>query len=231
MKLSEYIFCFLLLIFFTGCSGVEINEQIFTPVSSEKFPEVLKKIQTNSRNISVAKCKIKFSVSINDNQKTKNYNARAVCLWQPNKKIRMRISHILAGTIADILFDGKNWYITDEQSAKIYVVKRIDTIRVSGFPKSFFTQMQRLPETWLPPIKSDIKIGENENSYQIILKNKNESFEWIFPLNSAFPSSMKINTTNNGNLIAVFERAETNFIANSIMFKPMLDGYKVIRNF
>ena len=228
MKLKEYIFFSLLIIFFAGCSGVEIKKQDYESVSSDKIPEIFRKIQKNSEKFSIAKCKINFSVSIVNNQKEKNYNARAICLWQPNEKIRMRISHILAGTMADILFDGENWYITDEQNAKVYVVKKIDTIRVAGFPKSFFEQMQQLPRTWLPPVKNGITLSKNETSYQILMKNKNESFEWIFPFDSALPSSMQINTVNSGKLVAVFERPETNITYNSKMFEPVLDGYKVV---
>jgi len=141
----------------------------------------------------------------------------------------MRISHILAGTIADILFDGNKWYITDEPNATIYITKRIDTIRVAGFPRSFFVQMQRLPSTWLPPNGENIRIGENENSYQIKKQNYKEKFEWIFQLNSAFPSEMKIETENNGSLYAVFSKEETNLTFRTGMFKPTLEGYKVIR--
>jgi hypothetical protein len=141
----------------------------------------------------------------------------------------MRISHILAGTISDILFDGKIWYITDEQNGKIYISKRIDTIRIAGFPDSFFVQMQRLPETWLPANSGNITIGENDNSYQIKSKKGDEEFEWIFQRSSAFPSEMKIETENSGRLIAVFSKPETNLTFRPQMFKPILNDYEMIK--
>ena len=150
-------------------------------------------------------------------------------MWQPGKKIRMRISHILAGTISDILFNGDKWYITDEENAKIYVTKRIDTIRINGFPSSFFKQMQRLPETWLPPNDENIRIGKNENSYQIINRSYFADLEWIFSYNSAFPSELKIDTINNGSLSAAFSKPETNLSYRSQMFKPVFEGYEVIK--
>ncbi len=224
INLSALILAFL----FAGCASVDVSQQAFNPIDEKENPAVLERIQKNTNNFQIGKCKIKLFISTNLNGNEKKYNARAVCLWQPGKKIRMRISHILAGTISDILFDGKKWYITDEQNALIYVTKRIDTIRIAGFPGSFFTQMQRLPSTWLPPDGENIKIGKNENSYQIINRSYSADIEWIFPFNSAFPSELKINTTNNGSLSAAFSKAETNINQTARMFKPMLEGYKVI---
>ena len=224
INLSTLILVFL----FAGCAGVDVSHQAFKPIDEKENRAVLEKIQKNTNNFQIGKCKIKLSILTNLNGDKKKYNARAVCLWHPGKKIRMRISHILAGTISDILFDGKKWYITDEQNALIYVTKRIDTIRIAGFPGSFFTQMQRLPSTWLPPDGENIKIGKNENSYQIINRSYSADIEWIFPFNSAFPSELKINTTNNGSLSAAFSKAETNINQTARMFKPMLEGYKVI---
>ncbi len=217
------------LLLFTGCAGMNVSQQIFTPVAQNENPEILNKIQENTKNFQLAKCKIQLSISTDLNGDKKDYNARAVCLWQPGKKIRMRISHILAGTIADILFDGKIWYITDEQNDKIYISKRIDTIRVAGFPGSFFIQMQRLPETWLPANSGNIAIGENDNSYQIKSQKSGEEFEWIFQRSSAFPSEMKIETENSGSLIAAFSAPETNLTFRSQMFKPILSDYEMIQ--
>ena len=217
------------LLLFTGCAGMNVSQQIFTPVAQKENPAILKEIQENTKNFQLGKCKLKLSISTNLNGDKKDYNARAVCLWQPGKKIRMRISHILAGTISDILFDGKIWYITDEQNDKIYISKRIDTIRIAGFPNSFFIQMQRLPETWLPANNSNITIGENDNSYQIKSKKGDEEFEWIFQRSSTFPSEMKIETENNGSLIAVFSKPETNITFRPQMFKPILNDYEMIK--
>ena len=224
-NLSVLILVFL----FAGCGSVDVSQQTFNPIDEKENQQVLKKIQKNTNNFQLGKCKIKLSVSTNLNGNEKKYNTRAVCLWQPGKKIRMRISHILAGTISDILFDGEKWYITDEPNSIIYVTKRIDTIRIAGFPGSFFMQMQRLPETWLPPNSENIRIGKNENSYQIINRSYSADIEWIFQLNSAFPSEMKIETENNGSLYAAFSKADTNINQSSRMFKPMLEGYEVIR--
>ncbi len=224
INLSTLILAFL----FAGCASVDVGHQTFKPINKNENPVVLEKIQKNTNNFKIAKCKIKLSISTNINGDNKNYNARAVCLWQPNKKIRLRISHILAGTISDILFDGKKWYITDEQNSLIYITKRIDTIRVAGFPVGFFSQMQRLPETWLPANGENIRIGKNDNSYQIKSQNSEEKFEWIFHLNSAFPSQLKIETDNNGSLFAAFSKPDTNLMYRSQMFKPVLEGYKVI---
>jgi len=210
-----------------GCASVDVSQQTFNPIDEKENPAVLERIQKNAKNFQIGKCKIKLSVSTNLNENEKKYKARAVCLWQPGKKIRMRISHILAGTITDILFDGKKWYITDESNARIYITKRIDTIRIAGFPGSFFMQMQRLPETWLPPNGKNIKIGKSDNFYQIKSQNFEEKFEWIFQLSSAFPSEMKIETENNGSLYAVFSTPETNLVARSKMFKPVFEGYEI----
>ena len=224
INFSALILAFL----FVGCASVDVSQQTFNPIDEKEKSTVLEKIQKNTNNFQIGKCKIKLSVSTNLNGNEKKYNARAVCLWQPGKKIRMRISHILAGTISDILFDGEKWYITDEQNAKIYITKRIDTIRIAGFPGSFFTQMQRLPSTWLPPDGKNIRIGKNENSYQIINRSYSADIEWIFQLNSAFPSQMKIETENNGSLYAAFSKPDTNLTVRSKMFKPMLEGYEVM---
>ena len=228
-KINKYGSVLISILLLAGCSGMYINEQTFNSINKKENPVVLQKIQDNIDSFKIAKCKIKLSVSTNINGDNKNYNARAVCLWQPNKKIRLRISHILAGTISDILFDGDKWYITDEQNSLIYVTKRIDTIRVAGFPAGFFSQMQRLPETWLPPDGKNIKIGKNDYSYQIKSQNSEEKIEWIFHLNSAFPSQLKIETENNGSLFAAFSKPETNLMYRSQMFKPVFEGYKVIQ--
>jgi len=217
------------LLFFTGCAGINVNQRAFTPIAQKENSAILKKLQEKAKKIQLGKCKLKLYISTNLDGNKKNYNARAVCLWQPGKKIRMRISHILAGTIADILFDGKIWYITDEQNGKIYISKRIDTIRIAGFPDSFFIQMQRLPETWLPANGSNITIGENENSYQIRSQKSGEEFDWIFQRSSAFPSEMKIETGNNGTLIAAFSAPETNILFRAGMFKPILNDYEMIK--
>jgi len=217
----------ILVLLFAGCAGVDISRQPFKPVDKEENQQILKKIQKNTNGWNIAKCKIKLSVSTNINGDEDKYNARAVCLWQPDKKIRMRISHILAGTIADILFDGKKWYLTDESNAKIYICDRIDTLRISGFPGSFFLQMQRLPKTWLPANDNSVEIGISDKFYQIKSQNSGEKFEWIFYKNSAFPSEMKIETENNGSLYAAFSKPETNFPPRAGMFKPTLEGYEI----
>ena len=227
--LAKYGLVLILILLLAGCSGVDISEQIFNPINKKENKVVLQKIQENINNFQIAKCKIRLSISTNINGDNNNYNARAVCLWQPNKKIRLRISHVLAGTISDILFDGDKWYITDEQNSLVYITKKIDTIRVAGFPAGFFTQIQRLPETWLPVNGDNIKIGKNDNSYQIKSQNSEEKFEWIFHLNSAFPSQLKVETDNNGSLFAAFSKPTTNLTYRSQMFKPVFEGYKVIQ--
>ncbi|RLD10624.1 MAG: hypothetical protein DRI44_05585 [Chlamydiae bacterium] len=218
----------LILIFiFAGCAGVNVSHQAFKPINTKENQRILKKIQNNTNGWKLAKCKIKLSISTNVNGDRKKYNVRAICLWQPGKKIRMRISHILAGTIADILFDGEKWYITDEQNARIYITKRIDTISISGFPRNFFAQMQRLPQTWLPANNKNLRIGENENSYKLINNSYSADIEWIFYHNSAFPSELKIITTNNGNLLAAFECPDTNVIFRAGAFNPTFEGYEI----
>jgi len=206
---------------------MQVSKRAYQPVPAAEKATVYNKIQTSAANFPLAKCKLNFSITTNLDGDKKNYNARAVCLWQPGKKIRMRISHILAGTIADILFDGEKWYITDEQNARVFITKQIDVIRVAGFPKSFFEQMQRLPKTWLPKLDKKIKIGKNENSYKITIEKTDESFEWIFPEKSPLPAEIKLTTKNNGCIIAAFERPITNITFRAEMFKPMLEGYEV----
>jgi len=212
---------------FTACAAIRTTEQVFTPLDGKAAREAFAHISAATGGWETAKCKLHLSVVTHEDGDNETYSARAVCLWQPGKAVRVRVYYLM-GAVADLLYDGKRWYLTDEQNGRVYICRRIDGVRMTNVPDEFFTQMQRLPGSWLPVFRPEMAVAAGESAYRI-----EETGDWgkrvlIFPFGSALPSELRIETRDGSALTATFAKPDTNITANAAMFKPMLEGYEAV---
>ncbi len=216
-----------LALFLSGCATFLSRPESFTQLDKQKAEKALADIEAASEKFGTLKFKMKFSVSSIIENKKQNYNPKARCLWNPQKKLlRVRI-YYLTVTLIDLLYTGEKWYITDEQNSKVAVCKRVDQIIIKDVPQDFLRLLERVPESWIPENKNNILVAENKNIFKLNWKQGDSDIEMLFPFESPTPSELNIRSENGTTLSALISTPQTNFNFSPIMFTPKLDGYEV----
>lgn len=226
---NSFFWLLALILVLGGCAPFQPRPVVFTPLEKPEAEKALSSISSSSINFPPSKFKMKISVSAIVDDKKENHTANARCLWNPReKKLRVRI-YFLAVTIADLLYTGENWYITDENNSKVYICKRIDHVTIKNVPQDFLQLLEKVPESWMPENKYNISVAENENIYQLKWKQNSSNVEMLFPFESPVPSEINIESEDGTTFSSLISKPQTNFTVSSAMFSPQLEGYEVIK--
>ena len=225
LKLGVFTLSFFLL----GCTTFQPRPDAFTPLDKLEATKALESISSSSEGLGTAKFKMKFSATAFVDGKKEKYNANARCLWDPQKhKLRIRV-YYLAVTLADLLYTGTQWYVTDENGSKVYICKRIDRVRINNVPQDFLRLLEKVPESWIPENKDIVSVAEAENIYKLNWQQKSSEIEMLFPIGSPVPSELIIESEDGTSFSSMISNPNTNFNFSSAMFKPTLEGYEVIK--
>lgn len=224
--LSHCIAACALGIFLTGCAWFQPNESSFTKLEPGAARAAFDRIAAATSGWHAAKFSFDctFTAKTSDGEAT--HRASADCIWMPSTALRVRLTR-LGFTVADIIYDGKRWYLSDEGASIVYICNRVDRIRVGNVQTAFLAYLQTTPNGWLPQSFENVEVAGNRDAVRFIENAQGARRTSIFPLGSATPSDVRIEAHDGATFTAKLSAPNTNVVIRPITFKPALAGYQV----
>ena len=210
-----------------GCSWFRGGAPEFTALPKPEARAILCRIAAETAAWHAVKFKFDCEfVMIPTAGKPESQRAGATCLWMPGRALRVRLSR-LGMSVADILFDGRRWYLTDEAEGVVYVCNRIDGVQSGSIQHAFLAYLQTMPNGWWAAPDDTLDVAANGAAYRIIERRAGAVCTSIFPAEAAIPSEIRIAAPDGAAFTAWLGAPDTNATVRAVTFTPALAGYEV----
>lgn len=209
-----------------GCTTAPVGSGAFQPLSERAAERVLAEIAGATSGWQLVKyrmdCRVELPATSTRAAATETFTA--TCVWEPGRRLRLRVRRFRM-SVADVLFDGKHWYFTDEVNQRAYRTRAIGRVRVATIPRVFFRQLQHLPDGWINPLEPH-NVAEAAQAYRVETITDVFSRWMIFPRGAPVPSEVMLTTPNGSALYAALSAPDTNVSPHAAMFVPNIAGYE-----
>jgi hypothetical protein len=211
-----------------GCAWWRPAPDEFMPLNPGQSRRELDRIVSATNGLHVVKCKGDVLFTVLEEGKPETRKADLLYLWHPGRKLRARVKYF-GVTVLSILYDGKQWYLSDDMNNTVLTCSRVDRVHADSLPHAFFVQLQQLPGGWINQGHYRGTVAVNEHACRITTKTDTFTQVLTFPRGSAIPSEAQLALDDGSSLSAVFAAPVTNLTIRPEMFTPQYEGY-TIRN-
>ena len=215
------------LILLGGCAGLVPRSGAYIPLSEEAGRDVIAGLQARTGTVGLVKLKFDCTFTMQTDDGSQTRSANALCLWQPGEALRVRVFHV-GMAVADVLYDGAQWYVTLELASKVYICRRIGQVRSPSVPAAFFEKLATVPYGWLADATAAARVDASMGRYRVIDTTPRFSQTLEFEKRSAIPLAVEVSTPDGSAFSAELTDVESNLSYRAVMFAPMLEGYEVI---
>jgi len=209
-----------------GCETLSFSEDAFTRLDDADAARVLRTIAGATSAWQTVKVKLDCTFVMLQSGTLRKETANGVCLWQPGRVLRVRF-YKLGLSVADVLYNGRFWFITDELGGTISVCRRIDYVVMPGIPRVFFQQLQGMPHGWLAGLSADAEVAESAAAVRITDRPRGATRTLIFPKGAGMPSLVELKTADGNEFRAALGTPDTHFAATPKTFVPTLGRYAI----
>jgi len=209
-----------------GCETLSFSEDAFTRLDDADAAQALRTIARATSTWQTVKVKLDCTFVMLQNGTLRRETASGVCLWRPGRVLRVRF-YKLGLSVADVLYNGRFWFITDELGGTISVCRRIDYVIMPGIPQVFFQQLQGMPQGWLAGLSPDAEVAESVGAVRITDKPRGATRTLIFPKGAGMPSLVELKTADGNEFRATLGTPDPHFAATPKTFVPTLGRYAI----
>ena len=210
----------------TGCAVFTPRVDSFTPLTAKQSRAALEEIAAATNGSTLIKMRADAVFTWLEDNREQSRGADILYLWQPGAALRARIKY-LGNPIVSILYDGEQWFLTDEINNQIVICTNLGAVSSPVIPALFFEQLADLPHGWVQPDKHSYTVARNQYAYRVTSTSEGIARELIFPVGSAVPSNVRISTDDGSTITAEFSTPVTSMERTAATFAPQLDGYTV----
>jgi len=226
LKAALWVVALLSVVLLAGCETLSFSEDAFTRLDDADAARVLRTIARATSTWQTVKVKLDCTFVMMQNGTARRETANGVCLWRPGRVLRVRF-YKLGLSIADVLYNGRFWFITDEPGGTISVCRRLDNVSMPGIPHVFFQQLQGMPQGWLAGLSADAIVAESVAAVRITDRPRGATRTLIFPKGSGMPSLVELKTADGNEFRAALGTPDTHFAATPKTFVPTLGQYAI----
>ncbi|MCX7846639.1 MAG: hypothetical protein N2595_01195 [bacterium] len=210
----------------TGCAALRETPEGFAPLDEREAARVLAQLAAATNGWQLVKFTMACRVDLpeTDTHKARTQNFTATCVWEPGARLRFRVRRYQL-TVADILYDGTNWYVTDEVHQRVYRTGQLGRVRIADIPRVFFRQLEQLPQGWITPLES-YTVAASPSAYRLETITDIFTRQMIFPRRSPLPSEVMMSTPQGSAIYATLSPPDLTVTPHAAMFLPMTTGYE-----
>jgi len=210
----------------TGCQTTSFTGAGFAPLDNADAARAVQRLNAATAGWSIVKGKLACTFVTRQDGAERIDAADGICVLQPGRALRVRFSK-LGMNVADILYDSRFWFITDDLNGTVYVCRRIDRAALEGVPPVLLQQLQALPGGWLRGVAADAAVSESAAAIKIHEQTRAFTRTLIFPKDSAWPSHLEMATPDGNAFRASLATPDTRFAATATTCAPNLKDYAV----
>jgi|GEM_PF-1302305 len=209
-----------------GCATAPVERGVFEPLSPHESARALAQIAAGTTGWQLVKytmdCRFDLPETSTDKAATEQFTA--TCVWEPGGRLRLRARRFRL-SVADVLFDGTHWYVTDEMNQRAYRTRNIARVRMARIPRVFFRQLQQLPHGWINYLEP-YTVSASPDAYRLETVTDVFTRRMIVPRGSPLPSELIITTPDGSALYADISAPDTQVTPHAAMFEPLIAGYE-----
>jgi hypothetical protein len=215
-----------LLMMLTGCETPSVIGEGFTPLDEADAARAVQRLKAATTDWSIVKGKLSCTFVVQSDGEERTDAIDGICVLQPDQALRVRFSK-LGMNVADILYDRRFWFITDDMNGTVYFCRRIDRAALEGVPPVLLQQLQALPGGWLRDVTAGAEVSESDAAIKIHEQTRDFTRTLIFPKDRAWPSYVEMSTPDGNSFRASLTTPDTRFAATAATFAPNLKDYAV----
>lgn len=210
-----------------GCATMRVEPDAFEPLDERAAARALGEIAAATSGWHLVKfvmdCRIDMPATATHEAVTETFTA--TCVWEPGARLRVRVRRYRV-SVADILFDGQRWYVTDEINQRVYRTRAVGHVRVARIPRVFLRQLQFLPHGWINPLEP-YQVAASPHAYRLETATDLFTRRMIVPRGSPLPSEFLITTPEGSAMYAAVSPPDTHLAPHAAMFQPLTSGYEL----
>jgi hypothetical protein len=216
----------LLMLALAGCETLTVSDDGFVSLDDAAAAQTLRGIARATSGWQTVKVKLACTFVMQREGDLHTETAAGICLWRPGRALRVRFSK-LGMSVAEVLYNGRFWFITDEPGGTIYVCRRIERARMPGIPAVFFQQLQTMPQGWLAGLAPAAAVAESDAAIRIIDRPRGARRTLIFPKGAGMPSRVDLVADDGSAFRATLAAPNPRFVATAATFAPTLGAYAI----
>jgi len=209
-----------------GCATAPVGRGVFEPLGPRETARALAEIAAGTTGWQLVKytMECRFDLPETRTHEAATEQFTATCVWEPGGRLRLRARRFRL-SVADVLFDGMHWYVTDEMNQRAYRTRSIARVRVARIPRVFFRQLQQLPHGWINYLEP-YTVSASQDAYRLETVTDVFTRRMIVPRGSPLPSEVMITTPDGSAFSADISAPDTQVMPHAAMFEPLIAGYE-----